>query len=106
MDESKPPTPPSDFRLRSASERTSADIDTASPKLTNSGEFAAVARQGRAGQVEPCRNAPCDGRTVAVYYRNAAEVSEGFRIALHAMGVAVIQQLAEQAKLPVRGAKP
>ena len=30
MDESKPPTPPGEFRLRPASERASADIDPAS----------------------------------------------------------------------------
>ena len=30
MDESKPPIPPSEFRIRPASERASADIDPAS----------------------------------------------------------------------------
>ena len=106
MDESKPPFPPSEFRLRSASARTSAAIDTAPPELTNSGEFGAAEWQSRSGQVEPCRNDPCDGPSVAVYYRNEDEVREGFLVALRAMGIAVIEPPPEPAKSSVRGAKP
>jgi len=75
-------------------------------ELTNSGELAAVEPQSRSGQIEICRNEPCDGPSVAAYYRNGEEVSEGFLIALRAMGIAVIEQLPEPAKPPVRGAKP
>jgi hypothetical protein len=82
MDESKPPIPPSEFRFRSASERTSADIDPPPAELAKSDEL------------------------VAVYYRNEEEVSRGFLIALSAMGVAVVEQLPEPAKPPVKGAKP
>jgi hypothetical protein len=75
MDESKPSPPFSEFRLRSASGRTSADIDPP----------------------------PADGPSVAVYYRNAEEVSRGFLVALGAMEVG---QLPEPTKPPVTGAKP
>jgi hypothetical protein len=78
MDESKPTTPLSEFRLRSAPERDPADIDPP----------------------------PADGPSVTVYYRNEEEVSRGFLIALSAMGVAHVEQFPEPAKPPVRGAKP
>jgi hypothetical protein len=78
MDESKPSTPLSEFRLPSAPERNPADIDPP----------------------------PAGGPSVAVYYRNEEEVSRGFLIALSAMGVAHVEQLPEPAKTPVRGGKP
>jgi hypothetical protein len=106
MDESKPPIPPSEFRLRSASEWTSADIDPPPAELAKSDELVAVERQSRSGQVEPCRDDFSDGPSVAVYYRNEEEVGRGFLIALGAMGVAVVEQLPQQARPPVRGEKP
>jgi hypothetical protein len=106
MDESKPPIPPSEFRLRSASERTSADIDPESAELTNSGEFGAAERQSRPGQVEVRQNDPRDGPSVAVYYRSEEEVRDGFLVALRAMGIPVIEQLPEPAKPSIRCAKP
>jgi hypothetical protein len=106
MDESKPSIPPSEFRLRSASEWTSADIDPPSAELAKSDELVAAGRQSRSGQIEPCQNDCSDGPSVAVYYRNEEEVGEGFLIALSAMGVARAEQLPEPAKPPVRGAKP
>jgi hypothetical protein len=106
MDESKPSIPPNEFRLRSASEWTSADIDPAPAELAKSDELVAVQRQSRSGQIEPCRNDFSDGPSVAVYYRNEEEVSEGFLIALSAMGLARVEQIPEPAKPPVRGAKP
>jgi hypothetical protein len=106
MDESKPPIPPSEFRFRSASERTSADIDPPLAELAKSDELVAVERQSRSGQIEACRNDFSDEPSVAVYYRNEEEVSRGFLIALSAMGVAVVEQLPEPAKPPVKGAKP
>ena len=95
MDESKPPIPPSEFRLRPASEWTSADIDPPPAELAKSDELVAVERQSRSGQVEPCRDDFSDGPSVAVYYRNEEEVSRGFLIALSAMGVARVEQLPE-----------
>jgi len=92
MDKSKPPILPDEFRLRSASGRTSADIDAAPPRLANSRERAAVEPQSRSGQVQPCRNDPSEP-SVAVYYRNEGEVSEGFFIALRAMGVAIAEPI-------------
>jgi hypothetical protein len=106
MDESEPPIPPGEFRLQSASERTSTDIDPARAELTDSGELAALDPQSRSGQIEVCRTEPFDSASVAVYYRNEEEVSKGLLIALHAMGIAVIEQLPEPTKPPVRGTKP
>jgi hypothetical protein len=106
MDESKPSIPPSEFRLWSASKRTSADIDPPHAELAKSAERVAVERQTRSGQIEPCPNDFSNGPSVAVYYRNEEEVSEGFLIALSAMGVERIEQLPEPATPPVRGAKP
>jgi hypothetical protein len=106
MDESKPSIPPSEFRLRSASERTSADIDRPPAELAKSDELVAVERQSRSGQIEPCRNDFSDGPSVAVYYRNEEEVSEGFLIALRAMEVAFVEQPPEPATPPVARAKP
>ena len=104
MDESKPSIPPGKFR--SASEWTSADIDPPPAELAKSAELVALERQSRSGQIEPCRNDFSDGPSVAVYYRHEEEVSEGFLIALRAMGVAVVEQPPELAKPPVKGAKP
>jgi hypothetical protein len=92
MDERKPPIPPSEFPLRSASERTSVDVDPPPAEFAKSDELVAVERQSRSVQIEPCRNDFPDGPSVAVYYRNEEEVSEGFLIALRAMGVAVVEQ--------------
>jgi len=95
MDESKPSIPPSEFRLRSASEWTSADIDPPPAEFAKSDELVALERQRRSGQVEPCRDDFSDRPSVAVYYRNEEEVSRGFLIALSAMGVARVEQLPE-----------
>jgi hypothetical protein len=101
MDKSKPPTPPSEFRFRPASQRTSAGIDPPSAKAA---ELAAVERQSRSGQVEPRQDS--DEPSAAVYYLNEEEVSRGFLIALSAMGVAVVEQLPQPAKPPIGKAKP
>ena len=106
MDERKPSIPPSEFRLRSASEWTSADIDPPPAEFAKSDEPGALERQSRSGQIEPCRDDFSDRPSVAVYYRNEEEVSKGFLIALRAMGVAVVEQLPQPAKPPVRGEKP
>jgi len=104
MDRSKPPIPLNEFRLRSASERTSAGIDAAPPRSTTSGERAAVEPQSRSAQVEPCRDDPSDKPSVAVYY--GGEVSEGFFIALRAMRVPIVEPFPEPAMHPFREAKP
>jgi hypothetical protein len=106
MDDRKPSIPPSELRLQSASERTSADVEPPPARLAKSDERVALEWQSRSGQIEPCRNDFPDGASVAVYFRNADEVSEGFLIALSAMGVARVEQPPEPAKPPVRGAKP
>ena len=85
MDQNGPPIPPSDFLLRSASERTAADIDL---------------------PPEPRRNDPADGPSIALYYRDEAEVRDGFLIALRAMGLAGVEQHSEPSTPPAGGAKP
>ena len=85
MDKNGPPVPPSDFLLRSTSGRTSADIDP---------------------PPESCGNDPRDGPSVAVYYRDEAEVRDGFLIALRAMGLAGDEPNLEPAAPPAGGAKP
>jgi hypothetical protein len=104
MDNSKPPIPLSQFRC--ASEWTSADIDPLPAELAKSDQRIAVERQSRSGQIEPCRNDFTDRASVAVYYRDEAEVSEGFLIALRAMGIAVGEQPSEPAMPPVARVKP
>jgi hypothetical protein len=106
MDKSKPPIPPSEFRLRSVSERTSADIDPAFAQLAMPEQRVATKRQGRSRQTEARRSASTDGTSVAAYYRDEEEVHEGFLIALRSMGIAVVEQLPEPAKPPVGGAGP
>ena len=104
MDESQPSIPPGKFR--SGSEWTSADIDPPPAELAKSGELVAIEWQSRSGQIESCRNDFSDRPSVAVYYRNEEEVSEGFLIALRAMGVAAVEQRPEPAGLPFGRAKP
>ena len=79
MDESKPPIPLSEFRLRSASERIPPAV---APAPAKPAELAAVEQQSRS-----------DRPAAVVYYRNEGEVREGFLVALRAMGVADIEQL-------------
>jgi hypothetical protein len=85
MDQNGPPVPPSDFVLWSASLRTAPDIDP---------------------PPEPCGNESRDGHSVAVYFRDEAEVRDGFLIALRAMRAAGVEQHSERTTPPVRGAKP
>jgi hypothetical protein len=47
-----------------------------------------------------------DGGSVVVYYGDEEEVSQGFLIALSAMGVARLEQPPEPAKPPFGRAKP
>jgi hypothetical protein len=106
MDDRKPSIPPSELRLQSTSEWTSADIDPPPVELAKSDELGAVERQGRSGQAGAYQSDFSDESSVAVYYRNEEEVSEGFLIALRAMGIAVVEQVPKPAKPPTRGAKP
>jgi hypothetical protein len=104
MDKSKPAIAPSQFR--SASEWTSADIDPPPAELAKSDERVAVERQGRCEHIGPCRNDFSDRASVAVYYRDEAEVSEGFLVALRAMGIAIGEQPSEPVVPCLARAKP
>jgi hypothetical protein len=103
MDESKPPIPPSEFRLRSVSERTAADIAPAPAQLAMPDQLVATKRQSRSGQIEVCRSG---GPAVATYCRDQEEVREGFLIALRLMGITGVEQFPEPAKPAVRGTRP
>jgi hypothetical protein len=87
MDESKPSISPDEFRLRSGSEGTSADIDPPPAASAKSDQLADIERQNRSGQIEVCPDDFSDRPSVAVYYRNEEEIREGFLIALTAMGL-------------------
>jgi hypothetical protein len=104
MDDRKPAIPPCESGLQSASERTSAGVDTPPAALTTSEQRVAPASQS--GQIEPCRTDFSDAPSIAVYYRNEEEVRRGFLIALSAMGLAQVEEPPEPAKPPIRGAKP
>jgi hypothetical protein len=106
MDENRPPTPPIDFLLRSASERTSADVDPPPMASAKSDEPSAVGWQSSSGQAEPCRDDSADGPSVADFYRDEAEVRTGFLIALRAMGLGGDEPPPEPTTPPVGSAKP
>lgn len=82
MDENGPPIPPDDFLLQSASERTSADVDAPRMALTKSAELSVA------------------------YYRDEAEIRDGFLVALRAMGLADTEQHSELATPLAGSAKP
>jgi hypothetical protein len=105
MDDGKPSIPPHELGSQSASERTSAAVDSPSAALATS-ERVAAEGQSRSAQIEPCRTDFSDRPWVAVYYRNEEEVSRGFLIALNAMGGAQVEEPPEPALSLVRGAKP
>ena len=106
MDDSKPSIPPGEFRLQSGSEWTCAEPDPPLAGLTKSHKLVALEWQSRSGQIDPSRNDFSDEASVVVYYRDEEDVSQGFLVALSAMGVARIEQVPEPAKPPFRGAKP
>ncbi|MCK1339824.1 hypothetical protein IVB38_28445 [Bradyrhizobium sp. 38] len=106
MDESRPPVPPVDVQLPSASERTSGDFDPVPMAPAKADESSAAALQRRSEQVEPCRADLADGSSVAIYYRDELEIRDGFLIALRAMGLADAERPSDPATPPVGRAKP
>ena len=106
MDENRPPIPPIAFLLPSASERPPTDADPASMAPAKSDEASTVQRQSLSGQDELCQADLAGGTSVAVYYRDEAEVRDGFLIALRAMGLADAERHCEPATTPVGRAKP
>jgi hypothetical protein len=85
MDENGPSNPSSDFLFWSTLEQTSAEVDS---------------------PFESCRNDPAGSPSVAVYYRDEAEVRDGFLIALRAMGLAGVGHHSEPATPSAGSAKP
>jgi hypothetical protein len=105
MDESQNPILPNELDPRFASERTSTVPDGLPAEFARARERAALSQQC-SDQINLCRNDLPNGPSVVVYCGNEEEVSQGFLIALRAMGVAVVEQPPEPAKPPVGGAKP
>jgi|SRR4051794_38089782 hypothetical protein len=106
MDKYRPLIPPTNFHLPPDSERTSGDADPASMAPAKSDEASTVQRQSLSGQDELCQADLAGGTSVAVYYRDEAEVRDGFLIALRAMGLADAERHCEPATTPVGRAKP
>jgi hypothetical protein len=106
MDESKPSIPSDELSIRPASDWKSAVVDAPPADLAKSDKIVAPGRQRHSDQSKLCRNDLPNRPSVVVYCGNEEEVSRGFLIALRAMGVAVVEQPPEPAKLPVARAKP
>jgi len=106
MDKDKPPIPPSELCLRSASGWTSAAIDPPSAEPAKSDERVVAERLSRSGQIDPRRKDSSGESSLAVYYRDEQEVSEGFFAALGAMGIAAIEPVLQPTNSSVRRAKP
>jgi hypothetical protein len=77
----RPSHPPDDFLSRSALERTSADIDP---------------------PPDPSRNDPADAPSVAVYYRDEAEVRNGFLTRCAQWGLPRSNNTPSRQRLPPR----
>ena len=97
MDESPNSIPPNEVDRRSASDLTSAVADPPLADLVRSRERVALRRQPHSEQIDLRRNGFSGGASVAVYCGNQDEVSQGFLVALGAMGVAVFEAGAEPA---------
>ena len=106
MDESKPSIPSDELSIRPASDWKSAVVDAPPADLAKSDELVAPGRQRHSDQSKLCRNDLPNGPSVVVYWGKEEEVSRAFLIALRAMGIAVVEQPSEPAKLPVARAKP
>ena len=108
MDERKPPIPLSEIdpRPAPASGSTSAVIDSPAADLTEPDDPVAREQHNHSGRIEACRNDSRRGAAVAVYYRNAQEVSEGFLTALGAMGIATGRTTPPIPRSQPRGAIP
>lgn len=103
MDDSKPSIPSIEVRLRSASERSPADIDWLAAVVAKTDEPDVPERQR---QSEFCRNDRANASSVGVYSGSEEEVRRGFLIALRAMGLGVVEQSHGLAIPPVARVRP
>jgi hypothetical protein len=106
MDDSKDSIFPDEPHLWPAPGRPSAVADPPSAELARSHEPAAPAGLTRSGPTQPRRNDLSGGASVASYCGNGDEITQGFLIALSAMGVAVVKPAAEPAKPAAAKVKP
>jgi hypothetical protein len=106
MDESHKSIPPNQVDCWSALEPTTAVADPPPADWARSHERAALRRQPHSEQIDLRRNEFSGGASVAVYCGNQDEVSQGFLVALGAMGVAVFEEGAEPARPSFPRLKP
>ena len=106
MDESKPSIPSDELSLRPAFPWKPAVVDVPPANLAKSDKLTAPGRQCHSDESGLCRDDLPNGPSVVVFCGNEEEVSQGFLIALGAMGVSVVEQPPEPAKPPVARAKP
>ena len=97
MDESPNSIPPNEVDCRSASDLTSAVADPPLADLARSRERVALRRQPHSEPIGFLENDRSGGASVVVYCGSEEEVSQGFLIALGAMGAAVFEAGAEPA---------
>lgn len=106
MDESHNSIPSSELDPWSASDLTSAVADPPPADLAGSRERAALRLQPHSEPIDCRENDRSGGASVVVYCGSEEEVSQGFLIALGAMGVAVFEEAAEPARPPSPRIKP
>lgn len=98
MDESHNSIPSSELDPWSASDLTSAVADPPPADLARPRERAALRPQPHSEPFDLSRDDRSGGASVVVYCGSEEEVSQGFLIALGAMGVAVFEEAAEPAR--------
>jgi hypothetical protein len=106
MDESHNLIPSNELDPGSASDLTSAVADLFPADLARSRESAALRPQPHSQPIDCPKNDRSGGASAVVYCGSEEEVSQGFLIALGAMGVAVFEEGAEPGEPPDARIKP
>jgi hypothetical protein len=106
MDEGKLPLSSDELTSRPASDGKPTVVDATLADSARSDQPVALGRQRHPDLSELCRNDLPDGPSVLVYCGSAEEVSQGFLIALCAMGVAMAEHTPEPEMPAVARAKP
>jgi hypothetical protein len=106
MDESKNSISPNELIPGPASDRKPAVVGALHADLARSHGPVVPGPQRHSDQINLRRNDLSSGRSFVVYCGNEEEVTQGFLIALNAMGVVEFEKLVEPAKAPVAGVKP
>jgi hypothetical protein len=105
MDGSKNPNSHVQVTLQPASDRALA-VDALPADLASSQARPARGQHSHFDQITPWQNDRCHTPSTVVYCGSEEHVLQGFLIALNAMGVAVVEEPAEPAKVSFGGGKP